>query len=113
MRKLILSLIMVFTCNLTVNAAETVLGKVNGLVCMECQLKLTRSLTDVAGVKATIQVAWPEGVALVASKDSVNITEDEFASIVENNGFELQKITKVDQYISSPSDGLKILKSIN
>jgi len=113
MRKLILSLIMVFTCNLTVNAAETVLGKVNGLVCMECQLKLTRSLTDVAGVKATIQVAWPEGVALVASKDSVNITEDEFASIVQNNGFELQKITKVDQYISSPSDGLKILKSIN
>ena len=113
MRKLILSLIVVFTCNLTVHAAETVLGKVNGLVCMECQLKLSRSLTDVAGVKATIQVAWPEGVALVASKDSVNITEDEFASIVQNNGFELQKITKVDQYISSPSDGLKILKSIN
>ena len=40
------------------------------------------------------------------SKDSVNITEDEFASIVQDNGFELQKITKVDQYISSPSDGL-------
>jgi len=40
-------------------------------------------------------------------------SEDEFASIVQNNGFELQKITKVDQYISSPSDGLKILKSIN
>jgi hypothetical protein len=112
-KKIIVVFIMLFSLNVAANSAETVLGKVNGLVCMECQLKLTRSLTDVAGVKATIQVAWPEGVALVASKDSVNITEDEFVSIVQNNGFELQKITKVDQYISSPSDGLKILKSIN
>jgi len=54
MKKIIVVFIMLFSLNVTANSAETVLGKVNGLVCMECQLKLSRSLTDVAGVKATI-----------------------------------------------------------
>lgn len=105
-------LILLFSSTITYSA-ETVLGKVNGLVCMKCQIKLTKALTDKAGVKQHIQVAWPEGVAMVASKDKANITEEEFKKIVENNGFQVKKVTTIDEYLNSARDGVEILKSVN
>ena len=113
MKKYILiALTLLFTTTLA-NSAETVLGKVNGLVCMKCQMKLTKALTNKAGVKTHVQVAWPEGVAMVASNDKENITEEEFTKIVEANGFELKKITTIDKYVNSAKDGVEILKSVN
>lgn len=113
MKKFILiALTLMFTTTL-VNSAETVLGKVNGLVCMKCQMKLTKALTKKAGVQTHVQVAWPEGVAMVASNDKANITEEEFAKIVEANGFKLKKVTTINEYINSAKDGVEILKSVN
>ena len=107
-----ITLTLLFTSTIA-NSAETVLGKVNGLVCMKCQMKLTKALTNKAGVKTHVQVAWPEGVAMVASNDKANITEEEFAKIVEANGFELKKVTTINKYINSAKDGVEILKSVN
>ena len=113
MKKNILAfLILLFSSTITYSA-ETVLGKANGLVCMKCQMKLTEALTDKAGVKQHIQVAWPEGVAMVASKDKANITEEEFKKIVENNGFQVKKVTTINEYVNSAKDGVEILKSVN
>ena len=46
MKKYILiTLTLLFTSTIA-NSAETVLGKVNGLVCMKCQMKLTKALVS-------------------------------------------------------------------
>lgn len=113
MKKNILALLILLFSSTITCSAETVLGKVNGLVCMKCQIKLTKALTDKAGVKTHVQVAWPEGVAMVASKNKANITENEFKKIVENNGFQVKKVTTINEYINSAKDGVKILKSVN
>ncbi|NDB55135.1 hypothetical protein EB169_04825 [archaeon] len=41
------------------------------------------------------------------------ITEEEFKKIVENNGFQVKKVTTINEYVNSAKDGVEILKSVN
>ena len=91
-------------------AEQALIGVVNGMVCMECQNKVSQALTEKAGVKAAITVAWPEDIAVVSFEKKTNLSEQDFKDAVESAGFTTGKIVKVDEYVKNAQDGLLILK---
>ena len=85
---------------LTQNIAKAevaMIGVVSGMVCMECQKKVEAALTEKAGTKATVDVSWPENVAVVSFEGTTNLTEADFKNVVEGVGFTTGKIVKVDE----------------
>ena len=67
MRKILSSILLVFFISISniVYAAETMVGQVNGMMCIKCQKMVTKAL-QAASPNATVKVSWPEGVAAVS-----------------------------------------------
>ena len=108
--KLLLTLITFFMMQTSLKAEQALIGVVNGMVCIECQKKVEAALTEKAGSKATIDVSWPENVAVVSFDGNANLTEEEFKDVVEGVGFTTGKIVKVNEQVNSAADGIITLK---
>ena len=108
--KLFLTLITFFMMQTSLKAEQALIGVVNGMVCIECQKKVEAALTEKAGSKATIDVSWPENIAVVSFDGNANLTEEEFKNAVEGVGFTTGKIIKVNEQVNTAADGIITLK---
>ena len=79
MRKILSSMLLVIFISISniVYAAESLVGQVNGMMCIKCQKMVTEALTIVSPT-ATIKVSWPEGVAVSAFEDKSNLSNEDF-----------------------------------
>ena len=110
MRKVLSSTILLFfisICNI-VYAAESMVGQVNGMMCIKCQKMVTNALIK-ASPTAHVKVSWPEGVAVSAFEGESNLNEEEFKNAILGTGFEVIKVAKADKYIEDAGEARKLV----
>ena len=110
MKKILSSIILVFFISISniVFAAETMVGQVNGMMCIKCQKMVTKALQK-ACPDATVKVSWPEGVAVSSFADKSNLNEEEYKQAIAGTGFEVVKVIKVGKIIEDPSAAVSAL----
>ena len=110
MRKILSSILLVFFISISniVYAAETMVGQVNGMMCIKCQKMVTEALQK-ASPDAEIKVSWPEGVAVSAFQDKSNLSDEEYKSAIAGTGFEVIKVVSVDKIVTDAGEAVKIL----
>ena len=110
MRKILSSIILVFFISISniVFAAETMVGQVNGMMCIKCQKMVTKALQK-ACPDATVKVSWPEGVAVSSFADKSNLNEEQYKQAIAGTGFEVVKVIKVGKIIEDPSEAVSLL----
>ncbi len=89
-------------------SAESMVGQVNGMMCIKCQKMVTTKLIEVSP-NATVKVSWPEGVAISAFKDKSNLSEQEFKDAIVGTGFEVVKVVKSDKFIEDAGTARKLV----
>ena len=94
----------------SIYAAESMIGQVNGMMCIKCQKMVTEALQK-ACPDATVKVSWPEGVAVSSFADKSNLNEEEYKQAIAGTGFEVVKVIKVGKIIEDPSDAVSILSN--
>ena len=92
----------------TAFAAESMVGQVNGMMCIKCQKMVTEALQK-ACPDATVKVSWPEGVAVSSFADKSNLNEEEYKQAIAGTGFEVVKVIKVGKIIEDPSAAVSLL----
>ena len=92
----------------SVYAAESMIGQVNGMMCIKCQKMVTEALQK-ACPDATVKVSWPEGVAVSSFADKSNLNEEEYKQAIAGTGFEVVKVIKVGKIIEDPSAAVSLL----
>ena len=92
----------------TAFAAESMVGQVNGMMCIKCQKMVTKALQK-ASPDAEIKVSWPEGVAVSAFQDKSNLSDEEYKSAIAGTGFEVIKVVSVDKIVTDAGEAVKIL----
>ena len=90
-------------------AEVAMIGVVSGMVCMECQAKVTKELKAATG-EGNVEVSWPEGVAFINFENTKNFTEEDFKNVIEKAGFEVGKIATLNEKVIDPKSGLITLK---
>ena len=110
MKKLIKNFLVLFflISSTSVYAAETMVGQVNGMMCIKCQNMVTEALQK-ACPDATVKVSWPEGVAVSSFADKSNLNEEEYKQAIAGTGFEVVKVIKVGKIIEDPSAAVSLL----
>ena len=110
MKKILSSIILVFFISISniVSAAETMVGQVNGMMCIKCQKMVTKALQE-ASPNATVKVSWPEGVAVSSFTDKSNLTDDAYKEAIAGTGFEVIKVVSVDKIITDAGEARKIV----
>ena len=110
MRKLLSILFLIFfvSINNLLYAAESMVGQVNGMMCIKCQKMVTEALQK-ACPDATVKVSWPEGVAVSSFADKSNLNEEEYKQAIAGTGFEVVKVIKVGKIIEDPSAAVSLL----
>ena len=110
MKKILSSIILVFFISISniVFAAETMVGQVNGMMCIKCQKMVTKALQK-ACPDATVKVSWPEGVAVSSFADKSNLNEEQYKQAIAGTGFEVVKVIKVGKIIEDPSEAVSLL----
>ena len=110
MRKLLSILFLIFfvSINNLLYAAESMVGQVNGMMCIKCQKMVTKALIAVSP-KAQVKVSWPEGVAVSAFEDKSNLNEEEFKNEILGTGFEVVKVIKSDKFIDDAGEARKLV----
>tara|TARA_B100001250_G_scaffold285577_1_gene247650 strand:+ start:1012 stop:1347 length:336 start_codon:yes stop_codon:yes gene_type:complete len=110
MKKIITSLILTSFLSLSsyALAAESMVGQVNGMMCIKCQKMVTDKLIEVSPT-AYVKVSWPEGVAVSAFKSDSNLSEQEFQDAILGTGFEVIKVVKVDKFIEDAGEARKLV----
>ena len=89
-KKIVLTIgFLLFSTNLF--AAQTQIAQVNGMICIKCQKMVTEALKK-ACPDATVNVSWPEGVAVSTFADKSNLSEDEYKNAILGTGFEVVKV---------------------
>ena len=91
-------------------AEETMVAKINGMMCIKCQQMVTDALTK-ASPTAKVKVSWPEGVAVSAFEDKSNLSEENFKEAIAGTGFKVVKVTSIDKFIIDPSEAKKIISN--
>ena len=110
MRKILGSMLLVFFISISniVYAAETMIGQVNGMMCIKCQKMVTEALQK-ASPDADIKVSWPEGVAVSAFQDKSNLSDEQYKDAIAGTGFEVIKVVSVDKIVTDAGEAVKIL----
>ena len=111
MKKIILFIIFSSTIlfQTALRAETAMIGVVNGMVCMECQKKVSEDLASATG-EENIIVSWPEGVAIINFSKETTFTEDDFKKVIKDAGFTYGKVASVNEKIVDPETGLLTLK---
>ena len=89
-------------------AAQSVVGQINGMMCIKCQKMVTEALQN-ASPKAEVKDSWPEGVAVSSFGDKSNLDEEEFKQTIVGSGFEVVKVIIVDKLINDAGKARKLL----
>ena len=110
MKKILSSILLVFFISVSniVYAAESMVGQVNGMMCIKCQKMVTEALQK-ACPDATVKVSWPEGVAVSSFADKSNLSEDEYKNAILGTGFEVVKVISVDGIITDAEEARKLV----
>jgi|TARA_B100000959_G_scaffold91097_1_gene96901 copper chaperone CopZ len=110
MRKILSSVLLVCFISIAniLYAAETMVGQVNGMMCIKCQKMVTMKLIEVSPT-AHVKVSWPEGVAISAFEGESNLTEQEFKDAILGTGFEVIKVAKADKFIDDAGEARKLV----
>jgi hypothetical protein len=58
---------------------------------------------------ATVNVSWPEGVAVSTFADKSNLSEDEYKNAILGTGFEVVKVISVDGIITDAEEARKLI----
>ena len=109
MKKLFLVVCLFFVSSASI-AEETMVAKINGMMCLVCQKMVTDALTK-ASPTANIKVSWPEGVAVSAFEDKSNLSTDGFKETIAGTGFEVVKVISIDKFIIDPGEAVKIISN--
>ena len=104
---LALSLIILSFTNL--KAAESIMGSVEGMFCIECQKKLAKAFKDEFGSNASITVSWKKGLGIVSVPSDGKITESDFKRVVEKTGFKYGEIKKTSNSINNINEATSFL----
>ena len=105
-RNLVLMIAVLCTSSVSI-AAETMVGQVNGMMCIKCQKMVTMELIKVSPT-AHVKVSWPEGVAVSAFEDQSNLSLEEFKKAILGTGFEVVKVVKAEKFITDAGEAFKI-----
>ncbi len=110
MRKILSSILLIFFISVSnvLHAAESLIGQVNGMMCIKCQKMVTNALIK-ASPTAHVKVSWPEGVAVSAFEGESNLNEEEFKNAILGTGFEVIKVAKADKYIEDAGEARKLV----
>ena len=110
MRKILSSILLIFFISVSnvLLAAESLIGQVNGMMCIKCQKMVTNALIK-ASPTAHVKVSWPEGVAVSAFEGESNLNEEEFKNAILGTGFEVIKVAKADKYIEDAGEARKLV----
>ena len=110
MRKIISSIFLIFFISISnkVYAAESLVGQVNGMMCIKCQKMVTKALQE-ASPNATVKVSWPEGVAVSSFTDKSNLTDDAYKEAIAGTGFEVIKVVSVERIITEAEEARKLV----
>ena len=110
MKKILSSILLVFFISISnvLHAAESMVGQVNGMMCIKCQKMVTMALIKVSPT-AHVKVSWPEGVAVSAFKGKSNLNEEEFKNAILGTGFEVVKVVKSDKFIDDAGEARKLV----
>tara|TARA_B100000929_G_scaffold273087_1_gene245171 strand:- start:241 stop:576 length:336 start_codon:yes stop_codon:yes gene_type:complete len=100
--------VILFLFSTSVYAAESMIGQVNGMMCIKCQNMVTMALIK-ASPTAHVKVSWPEGVAVSAFEGDSNLTEQEFKDAILGTGFEVIKVAKAGKFIDDAGEARKIV----
>ena len=111
MRKILSSLLLVVFISISniFYAAESLVGQVNGMMCIKCQKMVTEAL-QAASPNATVKVSWPEGVAVSSFADKSNLTDDNYKEAIVGTGFEVIKVVSVDEIISDAGEARALVE---
>jgi len=106
-RNLVLMIAALCTSSVSI-AAETMVGQVNGMMCIKCQKMVTMELIKVSPT-AHVKVSWPEGVAVSAFEDESNLSLEEFKKAILGTGFEVVKVVKAEKFITDAGEARKLV----
>ena len=106
-RNIILMITILCTSSISI-AAETMVGQVNGMMCIKCQKMVTMELIKVSPT-AHVKVSWPEGVAVSAFEDESNLSLEEFKKAILGTGFEVVKVVKAEKFITDAGEAKKLV----
>ena len=106
-RNLVLMIAVIFTSSVSI-AAETMVGQVNGMMCIKCQNLVTKELIKVSPT-AHVKVSWPEGVAVSSFTDKSNLTDDAYKEAIAGTGFEVIKVVSVERIITEAEEARKLV----
>ena len=104
---LALSLIILSFTNL--KAAESIMGSVEGMFCIECQKKLAKAFKNEFGSNVSITVSWEKGLGIVSVPSDGKITEADFKRVVEKTGFKYGEIKKTSNSINNINEATLFL----
>jgi len=107
LKKLALILSILFTSSISF-AAESMVGQVNGMMCIKCQNMVTMELIKVSPT-AHVKVSWPEGVAVSAFEEKSNLSLEEFKKAIVGTGFKVVKVVKADEFITDASEARNLI----
>jgi copper chaperone len=107
LKKIFLILSIIFTSSISF-AAESMVGQVNGMMCIKCQNMVTMELIKVSPT-AHVKVSWPEGVAVSAFEEKSNLSLEEFKKAILGTGFEVVKVVKADKFITEAGEARKLV----
>ena len=110
MRRIFSSILLVFFISISSIAytAESMVGQVNGMMCIKCQKMVTEALQK-ACPDATVKVSWPEGVAVSSFADKSNLNEEEYKQAIAGTGYEVVKAIKVAKIIDNAEEARKLV----
>ena len=106
-RNLVIMIVVLCTSSISI-AAETMVGQVNGMMCIKCQKMVTKELIKVSPT-AHVKVSWPEGVAVSAFEDQSNLSLEEFKKAILGTGFEVVKVVKAEKFITDAGEARKLV----
>jgi copper chaperone CopZ len=106
-RNLVIMIVALCTSSISI-AAETMVGQVNGMMCIKCQKMVTKELIKVSPT-AHVKVSWPEGVAVSAFEDQSNLSLEEFKKAILGTGFEVVKVVKAEKFITDAGEARKLV----
>ena len=85
----------------TAKAAESIVGNVEGMFCLQCQEKLIKAFKKEFGSNATITVSWDKGLGVVSVPTNGIITKEAFKKVVQTTGFKYSGVVTTEKAIQN------------